>query len=116
MADFKGMLQQSNLIGGAWCNADSGATLDVYNPANGIKLGTIPNCGAVETERAIAAASTAFTNWSSSDLNFRINLLHKLHDALMDNQNPLAHLLTAEQGKPLAEAMGEIAIGAAYIR
>jgi len=116
MADFKGMLQQSNLIGGAWCNADNGATLDVCNPANGIKLGTIPNCGAVETGRAIAAASTAFTDWSSSDLSFRVNLLHKLHDALMDNQNPLAHLLTAEQGKPLAEAMGEIAIGAAYIR
>ena len=116
MADFKGMLQQSNLIGGAWCNADNGATLDVCNPANGIKLGTIPNCGAVETGRAITAASTAFTDWSSSDLSFRVNLLHKLHDALMDNQNPLAHLLTAEQGKPLAEAMGEIAIGAAYIR
>ena len=70
----------------------------------------------METGRAITAASTAFTDWSSSDLSFRVNLLHKLHDALMDNQNPLAHLLTAEQGKPLAEAMGEIAIGAAYIR
>lgn len=116
MSDFDGLLKQSNLIGGAWAAADSGATLAVTNPATGASLGTIPNCGAAETNRAIDAATSAFKAWSRSDLSFRVNLLHKLHDALMDNQEPLAQLLTAEQGKPLAEARGEIAIGAAYIR
>jgi len=116
MSDFNGLMLQSNLIGGSWSGADSAATLAVTNPATGVDLGTVPNCGADETNRAIAAASAAFGDWSRSDLSFRVNLLHKLHDALMDNQEPLAQLLTAEQGKPLAEARGEIAIGAAYIR
>ena len=116
MSDFDGMLVQSNLIGGAWCDADNSSTLPVSNPATGELLGRVPNCGADETNRAIAAASQAFQEWSRSDLSFRVNLLHKLHDALRDNQESLAQLLTAEQGKPVAEARGEIAIGAAYIR
>lgn len=116
MRDFDGLMLQSNLIGGVWSGADSGATIAVNNPATSAGLGTVPNCGADETNRAIAAATEAFGNWSRSDLSFRVNLLHKLHDALMDNQEPLAQLLTAEQGKPLAEARGEIAISAAYVR
>ena len=116
MSDFDGYLLQSNLIGGAWCGADSGQTIDVTNPATGEVLGQVPNAGADETERAIQAAATAFPDWARSDLSFRVGLLHKLHDALMDNQEALAGLLTAEQGKPLAEARGEIAIGAGYIR
>lgn len=116
MSEFNGLMLQANLIGGSWSGADSGATLAVNNPATGVGLGTVPNSGADETNRAIAAASAAFGEWSRSDLGFRVGLLHKLYDALMDNQEPLAQLLTAEQGKPLAEARGEIAIGAAYIR
>ena len=116
MSDFDGFLQQSNLIGGSWTGSDSGATIEVTNPATGAFLGHVPNCGADETERAIGAASEAFNDWAQSDLGFRVGLLQKLHDALLDNQEPLAQLLTAEQGKPLAEARGEIAIGAAYIR
>lgn len=116
MTNFDGMLQQSNLIDGKWIGSDSGATLTISNPANNAVLGTVPNCGALEAKQAIAAAKAAFETWSRSDLNFRVGLLHKLHDALMDHQQPLAQLLTAEQGKPLAEARGEIAIGAAYIR
>ena len=116
MSDFGGMLQQANLIGGQWIKADSGEDIAVTNPATHTALGTVPNCGTAETERAIAAASAAFPDWAASDLSLRVGLLHKLHDALMDNQEPLAQLLTAEQGKPLAEARGEIAIGAAYIR
>ena len=116
MSDFDGMLIQSNLIGGTWCAADSSATVAVTNPATGETLGTVPSCGTAETDRAIAAATQAFASWSRCDLSVRVGLLHKLHDALMDNQEPLAQLLTAEQGKPLAEARGEIAIGAAYIR
>jgi succinate-semialdehyde dehydrogenase/glutarate-semialdehyde dehydrogenase len=116
MTNFDGMLQQSNLIDGKWIGSDSGATLTISNPANNAVLGTVPNCGALEAKQAIAAAKAAFETWSRSDLSFRVGLLHKLHDALMDHQQPLAQLLTAEQGKPLAEARGEIAIGAAYIR
>lgn len=116
MSDFNGLLMQSNLIGGAWAGADSGETIDVTNPATGEVIGSVPNCGTAETEKAIAAAGDAFEPWSRTDLSVRVGLLHKLHDALMDNQQPLAALLTAEQGKPLAEARGEIAIGAAYIR
>ena len=116
MSDFNGLLMQANLVGGTWVGADSGETIDVTNPATSETLGTIPNGGTAETERAIAAASEAFPEWSHTNLLTRVNLLHDLHDALLDNQEPLAQLLTAEQGKPLAEARGEIAIGAAYIR
>ena len=116
MNDFEGMLVEANLIGGTWGAADSKATIPVTNPATGELLGHVPDCGAAETNRAIAAAADAFKSYGTSDLSFRVGLLHKLHDALMDNQESLAQLLTAEQGKPLAEARGEIAIGAAYIR
>jgi succinate-semialdehyde dehydrogenase/glutarate-semialdehyde dehydrogenase len=116
MSNFNGLMQQANLIGGQWVGADSGATTEITNPATGAVLGTVPEAGAAETERAIAAASEAFKSWSKTTLMERVGLLHKLHDALMDNQEDLAQLLTAEQGKPLFEARGEIAIGAAYVR
>ena len=116
MNSFGGLLQTSNLIGGKWRDANDGTTIDVLNPASGVLLGTVPNCGEGETRLAIEAAAEAFADWSRSNMSFRVGLLHKLHDALLDNCEPLAQLLTAEQGKPLAEARGEIAIGAAYIR
>jgi succinate-semialdehyde dehydrogenase/glutarate-semialdehyde dehydrogenase len=116
MADFGGMLVQANLIGGTWTASDSEETISVTNPATGAVIGQVPSCGASETNRAIAAATEAFGGWSTSNLSTRVGLLHMLHDALMDNQESLAQLLTAEQGKPLAEARGEVAIGAAYVR
>ncbi len=116
MSDYGDMLQQANLIGGAWSGSESGETISVTNPATGTVIEHVPSCGISETNRAIAAATEAFDGWSTSNLSFRVGLLHKLHDALMDNQEILAQLLTAEQGKPLAEARGEIAIGAAYVR
>lgn len=116
MSIFGGLLNEANLIDGAWTAADDGSTIPVTNPVTGEAIGTVPNCGAAETNRAIAAAHDAFQDYSRSNLIWRVGLLHKLHDALMDNQESLAQLLTAEQGKPLAEARGEIAIGAAYIR
>jgi len=116
MSKFDGFLLEANLIGGTWVAADSGKTIAVTNPATGEVLGSVPDSGEGETQRAIAAASAAFKSWSKSDLSFRVGLLHRLHDAIMDHQEALAGLLTAEQGKPLAEARGEIAIGAAYIR
>ena len=116
MNDFNGLMMQQNLIGGCWTGADGGGEIPVANPATGAPLGTVPDSGEAETVRAIAAAAEAFRSFGRSDLAHRVKLLHGLHDALMDNQEPLAQLLTAEQGKPLAEARGEIAIGAAYIR
>lgn len=116
MSDFSGFLQETNLIGGDWVATDSGKTIPVTNPATGQIIGHVPDSGADETKRAIASAAEAFQTWSRTDLNFRVGLLQKLHDALLDNQEPLAQLLTAEQGKPLFEARGEIAIGAAYVR
>ena len=116
MSDFNGLLLQSNLVGGAWVGADSGETIAVTNPATGQVIGHVPNSGAAETERAIAAAAQAFDSFSRADLSQRVALLHRLFEALMDNQEDLAQLLTAEQGKPLFEARGEIATGAGYIR
>ena len=116
MTDFAGYLKQANFVGGEWIGADSGDTIDVTNPATGEKLGTVPNCGAAETDRAIAAAGAAFGEFSQTDLTYRVGLLQQLFSALMDNQEALAQLLTAEQGKPLAEARGEIGICAAYVR
>ena len=108
-------MRQANLIGGEWVQADSGATIDVTNPATGLKIGTVPKSGKAETRRAIEAAETAFQSWKKTSVLERHKLLRKLHDAIMDNQQPLAELLTTEQGKSLFEAKGEIAISAAYI-
>jgi succinate-semialdehyde dehydrogenase/glutarate-semialdehyde dehydrogenase len=108
-------LREANLIGGAWVGADSGATIDVSDPATGEVIGSVPNCGAAETDRAIVAADRAFASWSSTTANARAILLRRLHDAIMDNQDTLAELLTLEQGKPLTEARAEVAISAAYI-
>lgn len=108
-------MRQANLIGGEWVPADSGATIDVTNPADGQKLGTVPRSGALETRRAIEAAEVAFQSFRKTSALDRSKLLRKLHDAIMDNQNALAELLTLEQGKSLTEAKGEIGASAAYI-
>lgn len=108
-------MRESNLIGGEWVNSDTGAILDVTNPATGLKIGTVPKSGKSETRRAIEAANAAFKDFSRTTANERAKILRKMHDIMLDNQDALAELLTLEQGKPLAEAKGEIAIGAAYI-
>ena len=108
-------MRQANLIGGEWVDADSGATLDVTNPANGQAIGTVPKSGKAETRRAIEAAEKAFQSWRKTSANERSKLLRRLHDLILENQDPLAELLTMEQGKSLTEAKGEIAISAAYV-
>ena len=107
--------REANLINGEWVQADSGATIDVINPATGLKFGTVPKSGKAETRRAIEAADAAFQSWRQTSVLDRSKLLRKLHDAIMDNQQPLAELLTTEQGKSLAESKGEIAISAGYV-
>jgi succinate-semialdehyde dehydrogenase/glutarate-semialdehyde dehydrogenase len=107
--------REANLIGGAWVGADSGATIHVTDPATGETIGTIPKSGRAETARAIAAAADAFPAWSRTTAEERARLMRRLHDALMDNQEQLAALLTLEQGKPLSESRSEIATSAAYV-
>lgn len=108
-------LREANLIGGAWVQADSGKVIDVTNPATGEKIGTVPRSGAAETHRAIDAAQEAFLSWRKTSALHRSQMLRKLHDAIMDNQLELAELLTLEQGKPLAEAKGEVGMSAGYV-
>jgi len=108
-------MRQANLIDGEWVQADSGATIDVINPATGLKLGTVPKAGRAETRRAIEAAERAFRTFRKTSALERSKLLRQLHDAIMDNQEALAELLTLEQGKSLTEARGEVGASAAYV-
>jgi succinate-semialdehyde dehydrogenase/glutarate-semialdehyde dehydrogenase len=107
--------REANLIDGEWVGADSGKTIEVINPANGERLGTVPQSGKAETRRAIEAAHRAFDSFRRTTAAERAKMLRALHDAIMDNQEGLAELLTLEQGKPLAEAKGEIGMSAAYV-
>ncbi|MBF9048834.1 aldehyde dehydrogenase family protein [Roseobacter sp. HKCCD9010] len=116
MSGYQTWLRQANFIAGQWVGADDGRSIDVTNPVNGAVIGTVPNAGEAETMRAIDAAEAAFPAFAQMPLMERLSLLWTLHDALMDNQADLAELLTVEMGKPLAEAKGEIAIGAQYVR
>ncbi|TIR25825.1 MAG: aldehyde dehydrogenase family protein, partial [Mesorhizobium sp.] len=88
--EISGFMRPANLIGGDWVQADSGATVDVTNPATGLKIGTVPRSGKAETRRAIEAAETAFQSWKWTSALNRHKLLRKLHDAIMDNQDSLA--------------------------
>jgi succinate-semialdehyde dehydrogenase / glutarate-semialdehyde dehydrogenase len=108
-------LKEANLIDGAWVQADGGETIDVVNPANGQRIGGVPKSGKAETRRAIEAAHKAFGEWKKTSAAERAKLMRALHDAIMDNQDALAELLTLEQGKPLAEAKGEVGMSASYI-
>ena len=114
-SDIKPFMMEANLIGGAWVQADSGETLDVHDPATGETIGTVPKSGAAETTRAIEAAFAAWKPFAATTAKHRADILRRMADYMMANQLPLAELLTLEMGKPLAEAKGEIAIGAQYL-
>jgi succinate-semialdehyde dehydrogenase/glutarate-semialdehyde dehydrogenase len=109
------LFRQHCYIGGEWVEADSGATIPVTNPANGETLGTVPKMGAEETRRAIEAADRALPAWRGKTAKERAQILRRWYDLMMANQEDLAQLMTAEQGKPLAESKGEIAYAAAFI-
>lgn len=100
-------------IGGEWVTGES--WLPVSDPASGAVIGQVPDFGVAETRRAIAAAEAALPAWSARTGKYRAALLRRFHDAIMDERDALADLLTAEQGKPLAEARSEIAYAAAFI-
>ena len=109
------LLRMQAYIGGRWVDADAGAVAPVRNPATGATLGTVPELGAAETRRAIEAAGAAFPGWAATPARERAALLRRWHGLMLEHQEDLAALMTAEQGKPLAEARGEIAYGASFI-
>jgi succinate-semialdehyde dehydrogenase/glutarate-semialdehyde dehydrogenase len=103
-------------IGGEWVQAGSGASIEVTNPFDGGRIGVVPRAGAAETRAAIAAAAEALPVWMAKTATERSNLMHKLADLMLEEKDALGRLLTLEQGKPLSEAVGEVAFGAAYVR
>ena len=109
------LLRTCNYVDGQWIAADNGALLAVHNPANGALLAEVPCCGAAETRRAIAAAETALAEWRARPAKTRAQVLHAWFRAINDNAEDLARLITAECGKPLAEARGEVAYGASFV-
>lgn len=111
----KALLREQAYIGGAWLDADDGSVFDVINPATGAHVATLPNMGAGETRKAIEAAEAAFGGWRALVANDRSKILKEWYRLIMDAQEDLAQILTAEMGKPLAEARGEIAYGASFI-
>jgi succinate-semialdehyde dehydrogenase/glutarate-semialdehyde dehydrogenase len=111
----KNLLKTQAYVDGQWIDADSGETLAVLNPANGKTIAEIAKCGTAETRRAIEAAAQAQKSWRQTTAKERAGILRKWFNLMMAAQEDLAQILTAEQGKPLAEARGEIAYGASYI-
>ena len=109
------LLRSANWIGGQWVGADDGAMLPVFDPASGEQLATAPRCGAVETRRAIAAAEAALPAWRALTAKRRGQILQTWNRLLLDHADDLAQLITAEGGKPLAEARGEVMYGASFV-
>ena len=109
------LFRQQCYINGQWIDADSGGTINVTNPATGEIIGTIPKMGAAETRRAIEAANAAYPAWRARTAGERSAILRRWFELLLENQDDLAVLMTAEQGKPLAEAKGEIVYAASFI-
>jgi len=108
------LFRQRAFIDGQWADADNQQILDVYNPATGDLLGHVPNMGQVETRRAIEAANRALPNWRALTAKQRSQRLRRWFELMLEHQDDLARLLTLEQGKPLAEAKGEITYAAAF--
>lgn len=109
------LLKSAAFVNGEWIQADNGETLPVHNPANGALIGHIPNLGAVETQRAIEFAHVAWDGWKKLLAKQRSAILRRWFELILENQEDLALIMTSEQGKPLAEARGEVAYGASFI-
>lgn len=109
------LLRQQAYVNGQWCDADSGETCAVTNPATGETIGTVPKMGTAETRRAIAAADAAWPAWRARTGKDRGAVLRKWNDLMLANADDLGLIMTLEQGKPLAEAKGEIAYAASFI-
>ncbi len=110
------LFRQSAFIGGAWAEAASGATIPVDDPATGAIIGTVPDCGEADTAQAIAAAEAAFGPWRAMTAGERAAILERWHALVLEHVPDLGRIMTAEQGKPLAEAEGEIRYAATFIK
>jgi succinate-semialdehyde dehydrogenase/glutarate-semialdehyde dehydrogenase len=110
-----GLLRQQCYIDGFWVDADLGETLEVTNPATAEVIGTVPRMGSGETRRAIEAAHAAWPGWRNKTAGERSTILRRWAELMIENQDDLGVLMTAEQGKPLAEAKGEIVYAASFI-
>ncbi len=110
-----GLLKDQAYINGKWCEADDGSRFDVTNPATGKVIASVPDMGADETRVAIEAADAAWPAWRAKTAKERAVILRKLYFLMMENQEDLAQILTAECGKPIFEGRGEIAYGASFI-
>jgi succinate-semialdehyde dehydrogenase/glutarate-semialdehyde dehydrogenase len=108
------LLRQAALVSAEWIEA-GGDGIAVTNPATGALIGHVPDLGATETEAAIAAAEAAQGVWAARTAKERSAILHRWYDLIVANADDLARILTMEQGKPLAEAKGEILYGASFI-
>lgn len=109
------LFREANYIDGQWLPAKAGHAIAIHNPANGELVGHVPAFGAEETARAIAAAKKALPAWRALTAKERAGKLRRLFELMMENQEDLARIMTAEQGKPLAESRGEIAYAASFI-
>jgi succinate-semialdehyde dehydrogenase/glutarate-semialdehyde dehydrogenase len=109
------LLRQQACVAGVWIDADDGKTVAVTNPATAEHIGTVPMCGAAETVRAIRAADVAQRQWAQVSAKERSGVLRRLNDLMLANADDLALIMTSEQGKPLAEAKGEIVYAASFI-
>jgi succinate-semialdehyde dehydrogenase/glutarate-semialdehyde dehydrogenase len=108
------LLRQQAYIDGEWCDAFDKRTVDVINPATGETLGTVPHMGGNETRGAIEAAAAAWPAWRARTAHERARILRKWNDLMLENADDLAVIMTAEQGKPLAEAKGEVGYAASF--
>ncbi len=109
------LLKTDAFIGGEWQAASSGGVFPVVNPANGKEIASVADCGATDTEKAIEAANAALSAWSAKTAKERSQILKQWHKLILENQEDLALILSAEQGKPMAESRGEIGYGASFI-
>ena len=109
------LLETRAFVAGEWVEADDGATFDVTNPARGDVIAKVTDLGRAEAARAIDAAEAAMKGWAARPAKERAQIMRKWFDLMMENQDDLARILTAEMGKPLPEAKGEIAYGASFI-
>jgi len=109
------LFREQCYIDGAWLDADARKSTPVHNPATGEVLGSVPRMGTAEAKRAIAAAERAWPAWRAKTAKERAVILRKWFELMMANQEDLAQIMTAEQGKPLGESRGEIAYGASFI-
>jgi succinate-semialdehyde dehydrogenase/glutarate-semialdehyde dehydrogenase len=111
----RSLLRQAALIGGDWIPAAGRASVEVVDPSSDAVLGEVPDCSAAETDQAISAAGAAWPAWRARTAHERAALLEGWHALILENLDDLARIMTAEQGKPLAEAQCEIRYEASFV-